>query len=66
MYTKGSDRLRLLCKTRVGLHDIREGVCPKYALMLLEIPDKQKAVSIEQKLLDISGIEIQRMEFEFK
>ncbi len=52
-------------KTRLGLHDIKEGSCPKFALILLEIPDKEKAVLIGSKLLDISGIEIQRMEFNF-
>ena len=52
-------------KTRLGLHDIKQGTCPKYALMLLEIPEKEKAILIEKKLLDISGIEIQRMEFTF-
>ncbi len=53
-------------RTRLGLHDIREGVCPKYALILLEIIDREKAVSVEKLLLDIPGIEIQRMEFDFK
>lgn len=52
-------------KTRLGLHNIGQNICPKYALILLEIPDKDKALLIGQKLLDISGIEIQRMEFEF-
>ncbi|MBQ2645307.1 hypothetical protein IJG14_07040 [bacterium] len=51
-------------KTRLGLHNILEDICPKYALMLIEIPRKEKAVLIEEKLLDISGIEIQRMEFD--
>ena len=52
-------------KTRLGLHDIQKGACPQYALILLEIPVKEKAILIEKKLLDISGIEIQRMEFVF-
>lgn len=53
-------------KTRLGLHDITESSCPKYALILLEIPDDEKAVSIAKLLLDIDGIEIQRMQFNFK
>ena len=51
--------------TRLGLHNIHDNNCPHYALMILEIPIKEKSIKIEEKLLDISGIEIQRMEFDF-
>ena len=52
-------------RTRLGLHNIQETHCPQHALMILEIPVKEKSIKIEEKLLDISGIEIQRMEFDF-
>lgn len=51
-------------KTRLGIHNIGEKSCPKFGIILLEIPIKEKAILIEQKLLDISGIETQRMDFE--
>lgn len=51
-------------RTRLGLHDIGECVCPKYALMILEIPNDEKAVNIANQLLNIDGIEIQRMQFD--
>ena len=52
-------------RTRLGLHTITEKDCPKHALMILEIPKKEKSVLIEQKLWDIGNIEIQRMDFDF-
>ena len=52
-------------RTRLGLHDISAEFCPNYALILLEIPDNQKAFLIENRLLDVSGVEIQRMIFDF-
>lgn len=50
-------------KTRLGIHDIGEGKCPKYALMIIEIPNDEKAVIIANHLLNTDGIEIQRMQF---
>ena len=50
-------------RTRLGLHGIEEKICPQYGLIMLEIPLKEKAIVIEEKLLDIGGTEIQRMEF---
>lgn len=51
-------------RTRLGLHDTTSFKCPKEAIMLLEITDKKMSVEIEKKLLNISSIEIQRMEFD--
>lgn len=48
-------------KTRLGLHETDE--CSKSGIILLEIPSKEKAILIEKEILDISGIETQRMEF---
>lgn len=51
-------------KTRLGIHNILGNVCPKNGLILLEIPQKEHAIIIENELLDVSEIEIQRMEFD--
>lgn len=52
-------------KTRLGIHNILGNICPKNALILLEIPQKTQAILLENELLNISEIEIQRMEFDF-
>lgn len=52
-------------KTRLGIHNILGNICPKDALILLEIPQKEQAILLENELLNISEIEIQRMEFDF-
>ncbi|MCR5260699.1 MAG: hypothetical protein K6C94_02555 [Candidatus Gastranaerophilales bacterium] len=52
-------------KTRLGLNSVKAEDCPQEALIILNIPLKEKAVIIENRLLDISGTEIQRMEFDF-
>ncbi len=52
-------------KTRLGIHNILGNICPKNALILLEIPQKKQAILLENELLNISEIEIQRMEFDF-
>lgn len=52
-------------RTRLGLHSSKTADCTEYGLLLLEITNKEKSVDIEQMLLDIDGIEIQRMEFQF-
>jgi hypothetical protein len=51
-------------KTRLGIHNILGNICPKIGIILLEIPQKDKAILIENDLLNISDIEIQRMEFD--
>lgn len=51
-------------KTRLGIHNILGNICPKDALIILEIPQKEYAIVIENELLNISEIEIQRMEFD--
>lgn len=52
-------------KTRLGIHNILGNICPRDALILLEIPQKEYAIVIENELLNVSEIEIQRMEFDF-
>ena len=53
-------------RTRLGLHEISENYCSKYGLIILEILNDEKAILIENKLLDIEGIETQRMIFSFE
>ena len=50
-------------KTRLGIHNILGNICSKNGLILLEIPQKEHAIAIENELLNVSEIEIQRMEF---
>jgi len=52
-------------RTRLGLHSSKTIDCTEYGLLLIEITNKEKSVDIEQMLLDIDGVEIQRMEFQF-
>ena len=52
-------------RTRLGLHSSKIFDCSEYGILLLEIVDKEKSVEIEQNLLEIDSVEIQRMEFNF-
>ncbi len=51
-------------KTRLGMHNAGTESCAPFGVILLEIVDKDEALKIEKELLEISGIEIQRMVFE--
>lgn len=51
-------------KTRLGIHNILSDICPQNGLILLEIPQKEHAITVENELLNVSEIEIQRMEFD--
>lgn len=53
-------------RTRLGLHSPKSVDCTEYGLLLIEITNKEKSVDIEQMLLEIDGVEIQRMEFKFE
>lgn len=53
-------------RTRLGLHSPKTIECTEYGLLLIEITNKEKSVDIEQMLLEIDGVEIQRMEFKFE
>ncbi len=56
-------RYGCIIKTRLGLHEEKNGVCSPKGLIILEITDDNSAVDIAKELLDIDGIEIQQMKF---
>lgn len=51
-------------KTRIGLHNIHNGACSPCGIILLEILETEHALVVEKELLEIDGIEIQRMAFD--
>ena len=51
-------------KTRIGLHNIANGTCSPYGLILLEIPNNKSAIEVEKDLLNIEDVEIQKMVFD--
>jgi hypothetical protein len=51
-------------KTRIGLHDVDANVCSGDGLVLLEtFGDKGKIADMENALLAIDGLELQKMVF---
>lgn len=50
-------------KTRIGLHEERDGQCSPKGLILLEIIDDEAAKDVEKQLCEIEEIEIQQMRF---
>ncbi len=68
---KGADQIqRILTKygcsirTRLGIHDIDEEYARETGLMLLElIGDMQECIRLENELLALDGIDVQKMVF---
>ncbi|MGL4593537.1 MAG: hypothetical protein ACRCUY_02270 [Thermoguttaceae bacterium] len=51
-------------RTRIGLHNVAEGVCDAKGLILVEfIGGAEKADSMRNKLIALKGIEVKTMEF---
>ena len=51
-------------RTRIGLHDVAEGLCAPNGLILIEfIGGSEKAVEMTQKLTVVPGIEVKQMVF---
>jgi len=69
--TKGSDKIQgILTKygcsirTRLGLHDMDEELARETGLILLElIGDMQECLRLENELLALEGVEVQKMVF---
>jgi hypothetical protein len=69
--SKGSDKIQgILTKygcsirTRLGLHDIDQEYASETGLMLLElIGDLQESLRLENELLMLDGVEVQKMVF---
>ena len=52
-------------RTRVGLHDVADGVCSSAGLILLEMyGDEGQIAQCEAKLNAIEGVNVQKMVFE--
>ena len=51
-------------KTRIGLHNVSEGVCSTSGVILLEILGTEEEVNlIEKAILSIEGAQVQKMIF---
>ena len=51
-------------RTRVGLHDVADGLCAPNGLILVEfIGGTEKAAEMTQKLTALPGIEVKQMVF---
>lgn len=69
--SKGAERIqRILTKygcsirTRLGMHDMEEEYSAETGLMLLELTgDMQECIMLENELLDLDGVDVQKMVF---
>jgi hypothetical protein len=51
-------------KTRLGLHEVDENACSPSGLVILEMfGDQSEIDAAEQKLLNIEGVDMKKMEF---
>lgn len=50
-------------KTRLGLSDYRETECSYKGLILVDVPNREKALLLEKELKNIDNIVIKEMEF---
>ena len=55
-------KFNCIIKTRVGINS-NSIFCSNLGIILLHIEDEEKAINMEKELIEISGIEIQRMVF---
>ncbi len=68
---KGADKIQAILtkygcviRTRLGLHDIDEEYARETGLMLLELRgDMQECLRLENELLELEGVELQKMVF---
>jgi hypothetical protein len=52
-------------KTRLGLHEVREGFCARSGLIILELNgSREEFIKLENELLNIDGLEVKKMVFE--
>jgi len=69
--TKGADKIQHILtkfgcciRTRLGMHDMDEEYACETGLILLElIGDAQECLHLENELLSIDGVEVQKMVF---
>ena len=69
--SKGADKIQNILtkygcciRTRLGMHDIDEEYASETGLMLLEIMgDLHECLRLENELLDLEGVDVQKMVF---
>ncbi len=69
--SKGSEKIQSILtkygcsiRTRLGMHDMDEEYSTESGLMLLElIGDVRECVRLENELLELDGVEVQKMVF---
>ena len=69
--SKGADRIQNILtkygctiRTRLGIHDIDQEYASKTGLMLLElVGDMQECLRLENELLALEGVDVQKMVF---
>jgi hypothetical protein len=69
--SKGADKIQNILtkygcsiRTRLGMHDIDEEYAKETGLMLLElVGDLQEGLRLENELLSLEGVEVQKMVF---
>lgn len=69
--SKGSEKIQNILtkygcsiRTRLGMHDMDEKYSTETGLMLLELTgDMQECLRLENELLDLNGVEVQKMVF---
>ncbi len=50
-------------KTRLGLNDYKEEECSYKGLILVDVPNRAKALELENKLKEIDNLTVKEMEF---
>ena len=50
-------------KTRLGLNDYKESECSYKGLILLDVPNRESAIALKEKLNKIENVTIKEMEF---
>ena len=51
-------------KTRLGLHEVKEDLCERSGLILLELTgNREEFVKLENELLKVDGLEVKKMVF---
>ena len=50
-------------KTRLGLNAYKEDECSYKGLILVDVPNREKALELEKSLKDIANVTIKEMEF---
>ena len=69
--SKGADKIQSILtkygcsiRTRLGIHDIDQEYARETGLMLLELlGDMQECLRLENELLELEGVEVQKMVF---